>query len=321
MGEDGIVFGKLGEFVDPDGDLAEDNDHVLPHAGRVPPELADVLSFAEQCRPEDDADEQSAYIADAIEVAGTRRATEVAQASPAAEASFLTQVTEQELDGSSLRLATRLLEELRSPEPTYALGAGNPETGKTNTMSLLTELALEVYDDAVVLSNVRTWDLTDVVVTSAHDLAVELLRHRGQPVVVFIDEASTHFDARTFQRAVAHQWSPLAKRFAKLGVVLCGLVGHTGKDVHPEAKAMVNLAFLKPQQTVAGFYSDWPRDSDVPVDPIFAGDVHQLEPTAVEYDPDDAAPWNWNLRPDLFTQDLDWPDLLDALQSRGPLED
>ncbi|WP_201764630.1 hypothetical protein [Salinarchaeum sp. Harcht-Bsk1] len=318
MSDDGIVFGKLGEFVDPDGDLAEDNDHVLPHAGRVSPDLADVLSFAEQCAPETPVDDQSAYVADAVEVAGTRRATEVAQSSPAAEASFLTQVTEQELDGSTIRLASRLLEELQSPEPTYALGAGNPETGKTNTMSLLTELALLDHDEVVVLSNVRSWELTDVVVTSAHDLAVELLRHRGVPVVIFIDEASTHFDARTFQRAVAHQWSPLAKRFAKLGVVLCGLVGHTGKDVHPEAKAMVNLAFLKPEQTVAGFYSDWPRDSDVPVDPIFAGDVHQLEPTAVEYDPDDAAPWSWNLRPELFTEDLDWAGLLSALEKRGP---
>lgn len=58
----------------------------------------------------------------------------------------------------------------------------------------------------------------------------------------------------------------------------------------------------------------------MPVDPIFAGDVYQLEPTAVEYDPDGAAPWFWNLRPKLFTEDLDWPYLLDALQDQGPSE-
>ena len=50
---------------------------------------------------------------------------------------------------------------------------------------------------------------------------------------------------------------------------------------------------LSPAESIES--NSLPRDSYVPVDPIFVGDVHQLEPTAVEYDPDDGAPWSWNL--------------------------
>jgi len=35
--------------------------------------------------------------------------------------------------------------------------------------------------DYLVLSNVHSWELTDITVTSAHDLAVALLEHRDVP--------------------------------------------------------------------------------------------------------------------------------------------
>ena len=94
--------------------------------------------------------------------------------------------------------------------PAFIVGAGNPNTGKTNTMSLLAEIRQYALDDYLVLSNVRSWELTDITVTSAHDLAVALLEHRDVPKFVMIDEASTHFDARTYRREVATQWTPLA---------------------------------------------------------------------------------------------------------------
>ena len=36
------------------------------------------------------------------------------------------------------------------------------------------------------------------------------------------------------------------------------------------------------------------------------------------YDPDDAAPWSWNLKADLFVDDPEWSELLDPLLSHGP---
>ena len=111
---------------------------------------------------------------------------------------------------------------------------------------------------------IRAWD-TEVghdrylylhrLVAYAHDLAVTLLENRDIPKAVFIDESSTHFDARTYRREVATQWTPLAKRFAKIGVDFCGNVIHTGKDAHPELKRLSTLSYFKLEKKVVEFYS------------------------------------------------------------------
>lgn len=257
-----------------------------------------------------------------LESLETAAANEAVRAGDTSLASYLVGVTEQELDGSSLTVAATLLGELQKPEPTFVLGAGNPEAGKTNTMSLLVEIGNKAAEEPMlVLSNAREWEYCDVPVTNAHDLAVRLLENRGTPMAVFIDEGSTHFDARTKSHVVAEQWSPLAKRFAKLGVELVETIAHTGKDVVPEYKRLVNLAFLKVDQKTAGFYEEWEGDADHPINPLFVDEIKHLEPTSAEYDPDDSAPWNWNLRPELFEQDLDWDEMLDALRRRGPAEE
>ncbi len=235
--------------------------------------------------------------------------------------SYIVGLTEQELDGSSLRLSLRILAEIANNDaPAFVLGAGNPETGKTNTMSLLAELRLFDQEEYMVLSNCRSWDLADVVVTSAHDLARELIAHRETPKFVLIDEASTHFDARTYRREVATQFTPLAKRFAKIDVDCFGAVGHTGKDIHPEAKRLATLAYYKTEKKVAEFYGRWPADADFPADRLFGGSVENLEPTGVEYDPDDSAPWEWNLEPEFFSLDLTWSERHDRLVDRGPAD-
>jgi hypothetical protein len=157
------------------------------------------------------------------------------------------------------------------------------------------------------------------VVTSAHDLAVALLEERDRPKFVMIDEASTHFDARTNRREVATQWTPLAKRFAKIGVDACGLVVHTGKDCHPEAKRLATLAYWKQEKCVAEFFERWPADADHPVDGLLGDPVEDLESTGAEYDPDDTAPWSWDLDSDLFVRDLSWSDLLSEIRDYGPI--
>jgi hypothetical protein len=135
-----------------------------------------------------------------------------------------------------------------------------------------------------------------------------------------IDEGSTHFDARTNSRDVATQWSPLLKRMSKLGVELVIVIGHTGKDVDPEMKRLTSLSFYKTEPKTVDFYRRWPADSDRPTDQLFGGTIESLEATAVQYDPDEPAPWNWNLRSNLFDLDLSWPALLAELRDRGPDE-
>lgn len=134
---------------------------------------------------------------------------------------------------------------------------------------------------------------------------------------MLLDEASPCFDARTYRHEVATQFTPLAKRFEKLEVDCFGAIGRSGNDVHPGANRLATLAYSKPEKTVSEFYDRWPADAGFPAGRLFAGPVEDLEPTGTEYDPDDAAPWSWNLEPDSFSPDLGWSDLYDQLVGRG----
>jgi len=107
---------------------------------------------------------------------------------------------------------------------------------------------------------------------------------------------------------------------AKINVDVFGTVFHTGKDCHPELKRLFTTAYFKHSKKVVDFFSDWPADADKPQNQLFGGTVENLEPATAEPDPNDAAPWKWDLEPDLFSLDLDWPDLLDELRDRGPAE-
>ena len=235
--------------------------------------------------------------------------------------SYLVGVTEQDLDASALRLPLQLDQAMTNNDATAFIGgAGNPNTGKTNLVALLAELRSATVDDLLVISNSRSWPRTDIVVTSAHDLAVTLIEYRHRPKFVFIDEGSTHFDARTNRREVAVQFTPLAKRFAKLNVDVFGTVGHTGKDLHPELKRLLTLAFFKHSKKEVEFFENWPADADAPTDRLFGGMVEELEPALEEPDPDDAAPWAWDLEPDLFARDLTWGELGQLLRERGSCE-
>lgn len=306
------------------------NDRLYPHAGVVSdPADRSVMSFLEGVFAEAGGD------LDAPTFARTRlgervsrslesaAATEAVHSGNASVMSYLVGVTEQDLDGGSLRLPLLLADALENNgAPAFVVGAGNPNTGKTNTVSLLVELRdLELDDDLLVVSNVRSWERTDIVATSAHELAVALLEHRERPKAVVVDEASTHFDARTYRNEIPQQWTPLAKRFAKVGVDSASLVCHTGKDLHPEAKRMATLPFVKTEPKVIDVFDEWPADSDAPDGRRFSGSIENLEPTTLRYDPDDAAPWSWNLRAELFTKDLGWSALLEELRDLGPVRD
>lgn len=229
-------------------------------------------------------------------------------------------IEKTDLEGSQLRLAARLLDELeRDGALTTVLAAGDPNTGKTNSAWLLVEAARVLWDDLLVISNSDA-AAVDVRVTSSRDLAIALLEHRDRPKVVLVDEGSTHFDARTHSYEVADQWSPLHKHMSKLGVEICTVIGHTGKDVAPEHKRLVSLALWKAEPELAEFYERWPADSDRPADQLFGGDVSALEATSVEYEPDEPAPWEWNLDTAPFGTDLDWPELIEEIEATPPVE-
>ncbi|WP_181687317.1 hypothetical protein [Halorhabdus salina] len=320
-----LTLAKLREVVQ--GNIERDH-RMHPHTGIVTDEAdRSVLSFCESLDLENSFAETrlGETVLSKIETdAGTR----AVQDELAGVASHLVGITEQDLDGSSISLVVSLLDQLQNGgAPSWVSIAGNPNTGKTNSAFKLIELAdragglvEDVPDDLLVVTNAASWSRADHVVTSMHDLMVTLLEHREQPKAVVIDEASTHFDARTNNYEIASQWTPAAKRFAKIGVWTTAVIAHTGKDLHPEAKRLTTLALWKTAKEKAEFYDSWPAESDEPADPLFAGEVQPIEAAQSEYDPDDAAPWSWDLRAELFSNVTDWCGLLNLLQERGPAE-
>ncbi len=311
-----LTAAKLAEQLS--GNLDTDRD-LASGAGALAPDDVAASVFLDDIEPDVEGKPELLSLVDRTQQ--SRQASEAIRSGNSMLLSHLVGITEQDLDASSLRLPLRLDELMTNNDATAFIGgAGNPNTGKTNLMALLVELRSATVDDLLVLSNSRTWDRTDIVVTSAHDLAVTCIEHRDRPKFVFIDEGSTHFDARTQSYEVAAQFSPLAKRMAKVNVDVFGTVFHTGKDCHPELKRLFTTAFFKHSKKDVDFFGNWPADADKPTDQLFGGTVENLEPAAVEPDPNDAAPWDWNLEPDLFALDLDWPELLDVLRDRGPAE-
>ena len=318
-----LTAAKLYEQVQ--GELDGD-ERLLPHTGIVEDRQdRAALSFMETSMRETDRSPvgSSTFEGTALGQAISSKvltdtATEAVAAGNGSAMSHIVGVTEQDLDASALRLPMMLLNQIENNgAPAFVTAAGNPNTGKTNTAILLITLRALDLDDLLVLSNVRSWEQTDIVVTSAHDLAVQLLEHRDRPKAILIDEGSTHFDARTNRREVAEQYTPLAKRYAKMGVDMEAVVVHTGKDLHPERKRLSTLAMYKAAKKSAEFFETWPADADAPTDRLFGGSLEEIE-KATGYDPDDAAPWAWNLRAGLFEKDVEWSDLLDLLRERGP---
>lgn len=308
-----LTAAKLGEQLRGEMDGGPD---LLDHAGLVEDGRSrSVLSFL----LEDDDLQETELVRDVLRHGATESASEALFGGNATVLSHLVGVTEQDLDGSSLRLSMKINAELENNgAPAFLLVAGNPNSGKTNTLIQLTEMRKAAVPELMVISNIRSLSMSDEVVTSAHDLAVTLLENRERPKAVLLDEGSTHFDARTYRREVATQWTPLAKRFAKVNVDLCGVVGHTGKDVHPEEKRLTTLGIWKLEKRVAEFFERWESDSDRPTDRLFGGPVESFEEALSVYDPDDAAPWSWDLEPELFARDLDWAGLREVLKERGP---
>lgn len=238
-------------------------------------------------------------------------------------ASHLVGVTEQELDASSLTVTARLMNRLENESVlTTVLAAGAPNSGKTNTMFLLTgDMSRAVFgDDLLVISNSESWSGADRSVSSMHDLMVLLVEERDRPKTFVLDEGSRYMDSRTFSREVAMQWSPAQKAMSKLGVEVAGVIGHTGKDVVPETKRLSNLAFWKDAPAEARFYERWDGEADRPSAPLFSADLTHLEPTASDYDPDDVASWSWDLDPDVWDGFEDWAHFGDRLRDLGPTE-
>ena len=242
-------------------------------------------------------------------------------------AAFLTGVTEAEFAGDRLTVTLEVLDRWKNDgAPAFFTIAGNPNTGKTSTAVHLVDLADRagsvvdgIAEDLLVISNMDSWERSDYVVKSMHDLVTLLLEERDRPKVVVVDEGSTAFDARTFRREIAQQWSPTAKRFAKLHIDAAIVVGHTGKDLHPEVKRLTTTAVWKEEKRRTALFDRWVGEDSRPSEPVWPDPARDWEAPRSSFDPDDSATWSWDLKPGLWNIEAgSWSERLQLHRKRGP---
>ncbi|MFY4815485.1 hypothetical protein ACOJIV_22720 [Haloarcula sp. AONF1] len=292
-----------------------------PFSGSLPPgEDLGTLGFLEGVAGDADL-EGTALLDETLKTLQSRAVSEALRDPSPMVMAHYAGINNSSLDGSKMLAHAAVTERIAGDESLTTVTAfGVPNSGKTNTTLLLVQLAAAAYDDLFFVSNVPNSG-ADAVVYSMYDLMTVLLENRDRPKVVLIDEGSTHFDARTNRREVSAQWSPAVKRFSKIGVKMCAVVGHTGKDIHPEHKRLTNLALYKPAADVAEFYASWDADDDGPSDLLFGGPVDNIEKTTWKYDPDDASPWAWDLPEGVFNTAFEgWDEFADMLADMGRAE-
>lgn len=298
-----LTAAKLREQI---RDRLDGLENVHGHAGIV--DDADdrhVYSFVEDAIDAGDVDGAASFAG--TELGETTRAkqttdrlTRAVSEGNASAMAHLGGVTETDIEASSFSYVNEVLDRVRNNEaPMFLVGFGLPNTGKTGHVLHDWFRAWRAeYPNGLLVTNM-TLDEADAIVTSLAEMVDYCERNADRRKFLFIDEGSTHFDARRNSREVAMQFSPFSKRFAKLSVDFA-TIGHTCKDVHPELKRQATTFFEKPAKKQVQFYES--IDDDELDDAVFPDVVDGLEKPTIDYDPDDWSPLGWDLDPDRFVE-------------------
>lgn len=211
-------------------------------------------------------------------------------------AAYLVGLTEIELTASEFSFSLELLTRIRNnQQPLMLLVLGDPNSGKTgHVFSDWFEAWRALHSDGLLVTNADV-AVADYVIDGLNDLYEFCTEHSDRQKFVFIDEGSTHFDARTNAHVTAAQFTPLAKRFAKLQVDFA-TCGHTTMDIHPELKRLATTIAYKPELKRVQFYDD--IDEDELLNPVFPDPIDGLDSPRIDYDPDDWAPLRFDLDSD-----------------------
>lgn len=236
----------------------------------------------------------------------SRRITEALSNGDGEMLAYHNGLNEKELSADAVSVLNRLLQLIENyGGPMQVVTGGLPNTGKTNTSLLLARLWQTAHPEGVVWSNLSSLTWSDRFIRSADDMldCLESIRDADYRVLLILDEGSTWFDATSYGREVRNQWSPMTKRFAKFaGGVDSIVIGHTLMDICPAALRVATAILWKEKQDVGQWFDSVDPDSRELDDPIFPDPLVDIEkiPDRV-YDPDDMAPWKWDLDPDRIT--------------------
>lgn len=162
---------------------------------------------------------------------------------------------------------------------------GEVGSGKTDFALLLSEL-WRIGKNGEVGSNIRSFEEKDEFIGCFSDLK-DWLSDNGDRLFVF-DEASSYAGGYGKQGYKAKKLIKLLKKFRKYNASII-IVGHTGKDVHPEIRRLCHDLVEKRDKKVAKF---WSKLSDGEGKNLKL-EIKDVPETTCSYDTNEITDWNW----------------------------
>ena len=160
-------------------------------------------------------------------------------------------------------------------------------SGKTDFALLLAELRSRV-SDVTVATNVESVVEKDEYICRFDELD-EWVTSDGEKLFIF-DEASSHASGYGSDASeVTGKLRQLLRSFRKNRASLL-IVGHTGKDVHPDVRRLANDIIRKESKAEARIYDH--VDDDGRVEDVKMR-LSGIEQTAWSYDTREMSEWHW----------------------------
>lgn len=276
------LFRASGEFnAWVNNQLSTDNNEIYKHAGYVSDEnVQDLLSFLamhyEPTNPDMPTEFSKTDIGKMVRKReGTRLATKAVNEGNISQLKYFTGKEDYSSKANSLHTLINLREKIGN-DAYVAYLFGHMGNGKTDFANLLGEIAKREMDHRVISNQKSLFENehTDAYIRTFGDLIHELTKHIDSDiditsmddlakidseipqadVLVIFDEASqkaTGYANDAYD--ASEKLGKLVKLIRKVGGKLI-VIGHTGKDVHPDLRRLSNDCIHKVSKKTAEFY-------------------------------------------------------------------
>jgi predicted XRE-type DNA-binding protein len=274
-------------------DLAEvDHSDAHPWAGVVEDaRIREHLTFFAESIDGDPL--EHTYVRRVLRRYGTEAVARAVEQGDETSAEYLVGLPSYERDVSGIHAIRQLGDWLLDSEETKIIyQAGNMGRGKTDLSLLLAEIVLDREEDAEIASNIRSSDLRYIGDYPTLRKWVESGDVGAGRWFIF-DEASSELSGYSGDREqVEKHVSSLMKKARKNGIGGLIVIGHTGKDVHPDIRRLSDY-LQKRGKTSARIYSSLRMKNDEAVGVGHIMDLDRIPPTSLDYDTADSASWDW----------------------------
>ncbi len=164
---------------------------------------------------------------------------------------------------------------------------GDLGSGKTDFALLLSEL-WKIDKDGEIGSNIKSFKEKDQEILVFSELSDWLEKNNEAKLFVF-DEASSYAHGYGKQGYNAQNLIHLLKKFRKYNASLI-IIGHTGKDIHPEIRRLSTDVIEKVSKKKAVFY-DSIQDGEGRNKQL---EIEEIPKTSYRYDTKELTKWKWN---------------------------